>query len=69
MLEVTHNVAAALGKAGTDSAALARLKSQALAVLDIVESADIPVTSQAIAAADLIEKNLRDALGKVRPGK
>jgi photosystem II stability/assembly factor-like uncharacterized protein len=67
MLEVTHNVAAALGKAGADSAALARLKSQALAVLDIVESADMPVTSQAIAAADLIEKNLRDALGKVRP--
>ena len=69
MLEATHDIAAALGKPGADSASLARLKSQALAVLDIVESADMPVTSQTTAAADFIEKNLKGALSKVRVGK
>jgi hypothetical protein len=47
-----------------DSVVLARLQSQALGILEIVEGADMPVTSQTAAAADLIEKNLRIALGK-----
>ena len=47
-----------------DSVVLSRLQSQALGILEIVEGADMPVTSQTIAAADLIEKNLRAALGK-----
>jgi hypothetical protein len=34
------------------------MQSQAVAILDIVESADMPVTSQTIAAANLVEKNL-----------
>jgi len=44
--------------ADPDSAALVRMQSQAVAILDIVESADMPVTSQTIAAANLVEKNL-----------
>jgi photosystem II stability/assembly factor-like uncharacterized protein len=46
------------------SVVLARLQSQALSILEIVEGADMPVTSQTAAAADLIEKNLGIALGK-----
>jgi hypothetical protein len=49
-----------------DSAALVRLHSQALGILDIVESADMPVTSQTIAAANTVEKNLVAALGAAR---
>ncbi len=50
--------------ADVDSAAFVRLQSQALGILDIVESADMPVTSQTIAAASLVEKNLLAALAK-----
>jgi hypothetical protein len=49
-----------------DSAALVRLQAQALGILDIVEGADMPVTSQTIAAANTVEKNLDAALGAAR---
>ena len=47
-----------------DSTTLARVRSQAIQILDIVEGADMPVTSQAIAAANQIEKTLATVLGK-----
>ena len=63
MLEVTR---AATDAMKTDSTTIARLHGQALAILDIVESADMPVTSQTVAAAEDVEKNLKIALGKAK---
>jgi hypothetical protein len=66
MLDATHKAADALRQPGnsTDSGALARVQSQALGVLDIVEGADMPPTSQAIAAAAAIDKQLAALLEK-----
>jgi photosystem II stability/assembly factor-like uncharacterized protein len=66
MLDATQKAAGALEQQGdsTDSVALARVRSQALAVLDIVEGADMPPTSQAIAAADAVDKQLAALLTK-----
>ncbi len=60
--EIENGTPSAQGQQGVPG--LARLQAQAVTVLDIVEGADMPPTSQTIAVADRIDRELRAMLDR-----